>query len=91
MKTNKLQTAINETQYTNEEWKAHKKVEKNCHLCDILDELNSKLEQEEITKEQYEDLCNNYDTILYYFEENLTNTDDWWYALNNAINDMLEE
>lgn len=89
MKTNKLKDAITETQYTNEEWKAYKKVEENCHLCDIMDELDSRLEEKTITKKQYEFLCNNYNTILNYYEDGLGNDDTWHIALDCAVDDTL--
>lgn len=90
MKTNRLQIAINETQYSNTEWKIHEKVEEHWHLCDILEELDFRLELDKITKEEYEFLCNNYSSILTYYEDGLNNDDTWHIALDCAVDDTLK-
>lgn len=87
---NKLQQEIERTQYTTEDWKGHEKVEQNCNLCDIQEELNYRLEQKEITKKEYNYLCNHYDTILHYYEDNIGNDDTWHISLDCAIDGTLE-
>lgn len=89
MKTNKLHEAINATNFSTEEWDAYKKIEKNCHLCDILEELSFKLSQGKISLEQYEYLCDHYEDILFYYEDGLGYDETWHYSLDCAIDETL--
>lgn len=62
------------------EWRIYDHYDKNCKRCDIKTEL----EEREL---EYTD--KNIDDILYYYEDYLSESDEWRNCLNMAIEDVL--
>lgn len=84
---NKLEQLIKETDYTQEEWKIHQKVEKNCQLEDLQYLLDLMLEDEDITQEQYDMACENAGTIIEKYDK--YDDYDWQATMENAIYSVL--
>ena len=86
---NELEKLIKETDYTQEEWNIHKKVERHNQLEDLKYVLDIMLENKEISKEQYETACKKAEIIQEKFDKWLDY--DWQITTKNAINYVLED
>lgn len=86
---NKLEQLIKETDYTQEEWNIHKKVERHNQLEDLKYLLDLMLENNNITQEQYETVCENAEAIVEKY--NKYDDYDWQITMKDAINYVLED
>lgn len=86
---NKLEQLIKETDYTQEEWNIHKKVETNCQLQDLKYLLDIMLESEDISQEQYETVCENAEATVEKY--NKYDDYDWQINMKDAICYILED
>ena len=84
-----LKELLKETEFTNEEWQIHQKVEKRCQLEDLQYSLDEMLECELLTQEQYDKACNNADWIIEKYNKWLEY--DWGNTMREAINCIVED
>lgn len=84
-----LKELLKETEYTNEEWKIHQKVEKHYQLCDLQYLLEDMLDQNEITQEEFDKACENADIIVEKYNKWLDY--EWRETMKEAIDYILED
>lgn len=90
-KTNTLEKLLKETNYTQEEWKTYKKLEKHFALEDLKNTLDDKLADNYITEEDYKLACKNADKVIDDYLEWVDT--DWQETMNESIRytiDMLK-
>lgn len=85
---NALEKLLKETDFTQEEWQIHKKVERHNQLEDLKYLLDLMLENNDITQEQYNKACDNADLIQEKYDKWLDY--DWQMTMKDAINYVLE-
>lgn len=85
---NKLEELLKETDYTTEEWQTHQKVEKHCQLCDLEYLLDEMLQENDISQEEYEQLCKNAHVVIEKYNKWLDY--EWRETMIDAINYVLE-
>lgn len=88
---NELEKAIKELTPTMEENKIHHNADKFYKLCDIDFELKQYLKEGVISQKEYDNLCENFETLLDTYEDLQENDDTWHILLDEAINEVLEE
>ena len=85
----KLEELLEETEFTEDEWRTYKKVDRHNQLEDLKYLLDLMLENNNITQEQYKKACDNADLIQEKYNKWLDY--DWQMTMENAINYILEE
>lgn len=86
---NELEELLKKTSYTSEDWKVFMKVQRHNQLEDLKFLLEEMLENEEITKQQYEDATQNAKLIVEKFDKWLEY--DWIRTMKDAIYYTIEE
>ena len=80
---NKLTEILEETTFTQEEYQIYKKVLKHYQAEDLQYRLEDRLENEEITREEYDKAIENAEEIIERYDD--TNNADWESVMDNAI------
>lgn len=78
-----LNEILKETDFTEEEYQTFRKVLRHYQAEDLQYRLNTKLENEEITREKYNEAIKNAEEIIERYDE--TNNEDWESVMDNAI------
>lgn len=78
-----LDKILKETEFTEDEYQIFRKVLKHYQAEDLQYRLDTKLESEEITQEQYDRAVENAEEIIERYDE--TNNEDWESVMDNAI------
>ena len=84
-----LNELLVETEFTQDEWETHRKVETNSQLQDLKYLLDIMLESEDISQEQYETVCENAEAIVEKY--NKYDDYDWQINMKDAIYYILED
>ena len=82
-----LKELLEETKYSNEEYKIYKKVEQHYQLEDLKYLLDDMLENDFLTQEEYDKACENADWIIEKYNKWVDY--DWKDTMHNAINYIL--
>ena len=78
-----LDEILKETEFMGDEYQIYKKVLIHYQAEDLQYRLDTKLENEEITREQYDRAVENAEEIIERYDE--TNNEDWESVMDNAI------
>ena len=78
-----LEKILKETDFTEDEYQIYKKVLKHYQAEDLQYRLDTKLEYEFMTQEQYDRAVENAEEIIERYDE--TNNDEWFTYMDNAI------
>lgn len=78
-----LEKILKETEFTEDEYQIYRKVLKHYQAEDLQYRLDTKLENEEITREKYDEAIENAEEIIERYDE--TNNEDWASVMDNAI------
>lgn len=84
-----LNKLLEETEFTQDEWETHRKVETNCQLQDLKYLLDIMLESGDISQEQYETVFENAEAIVEKY--NKYDDYDWQINMKDAIYYILED
>lgn len=78
-----LEKILKETEFTEDEYQIYRKVLKHYQAEDLQYRLEDRLENEEITQEQYDRAVENAEEIIERYDD--TNNADWESVMDNAI------
>lgn len=83
-----LEELLKETQPTAEQYNIFKMVQKHYFLSDLEEMLNEMIDNEEITKEEYDTVCENAGLVIEKYDKWLDY--DWRDTMKSAISYVLE-